>query len=722
MNINTTIARPAKFAPLGLALLVLALGCIAASSVRVQAQPARPQPAAIETIEVIGRRQPYRGNVDLQELPQSVTVLADALLDDLGIDDFQSAMELAPSTARQNNFGGLWESFAIRGFAGDENLPSAYLINGFSAGRGYSGLRDVSNIQAIEISKGPGSALYGRGEPGGTVNIVTKKPQFDPEGYVRFTAGEFSRRRFEGDYTAALGDGAAFRINGAYEDSESYRDTVEVKKTALSPSLLLRLGDSTSLLYELETLSQEIPFDRGVPVLDGLDLPESRFLGEPGDGPIEVEASGHQLTLQHELSGDWFLSAGLGSRVSSLEGYASETQLGEARQLLYTDGMTVNRFRRYRDYDADDLSFRFELSGTFEAAGVRHNLLLGADNYDYELDSEQHRWRIGWNSGDRTYSVNAFNPMYGQPRPETPPQTDTLEEQEATGFYVQDLIELSTRLHALVGVRFDDFEQTITNRRSDSVSSQSQSEVNPRFGLVYEMDQRFTAYLSYSEGFRPNAGTGADGDAFEPEKSESFEVGLKWASTDGGFSGAVALFDAEKSNILTSDPVNAGFSAALGEAMSSGYELELQARLGDSTNLAFNYAYTDAHTANDTVNLDWGVDIPAGSRLINVPEQGYNILLDHSVSLAGRETKFGVHIQYVDSRLGETIDPDYELPDYTLVNLFGRIRLSERMELHASVGNLFDEEHYVNSYSALWTMPGPPVHYQATINYSLSGD
>ena len=107
-------------------------------------------------------------------MPQNIDVVSAELLDDLGVNDFQSAIDFASGIARQNSFGGMWDSFAIRGFAGDENLPGGYLVNGFSAGRGYSGRRETSNIQSIEIIKGPGSALFGRSEPGGTINIITK--------------------------------------------------------------------------------------------------------------------------------------------------------------------------------------------------------------------------------------------------------------------------------------------------------------------------------------------------------------------------------------------------------------------------------------------------------------------------------------------------------------------------------------------------------------------
>ncbi|HET9628940.1 MAG TPA: Plug domain-containing protein, partial [Novosphingobium sp.] len=127
------------------------------------------------TIVVTGQRQQYRGDIPVKELPQSVQVIDGKVLEQLNITRLDAALDLASGVAKQNNFGGLWDSFAIRGFAGDENFPSGFLVNGFNGGRGYGGPRDASNIDHIEVLKGPNAAVFGRGEPGGTVNLITKK-------------------------------------------------------------------------------------------------------------------------------------------------------------------------------------------------------------------------------------------------------------------------------------------------------------------------------------------------------------------------------------------------------------------------------------------------------------------------------------------------------------------------------------------------------------------
>ena len=151
-------------------------------------------------------------------------------IDNNNITRLSDALDLSASVARQNNFGGLWDAYAVRGFAGDENLPSGYLVNGFNGGRGFGGSRDVAGIERIEVLKGPNAALFGRGEPGGTINIVTKRADFDTRGRVNLLAGSFDRQRGDADVNLAVGEVAAVRLIGFYEDAGSFRDTVRSER------------------------------------------------------------------------------------------------------------------------------------------------------------------------------------------------------------------------------------------------------------------------------------------------------------------------------------------------------------------------------------------------------------------------------------------------------------------------------------------------------------
>lgn len=669
----------------------------------------------VEIIEVKGLRQAYRGNIQEKDLPQSIATIPFETLELAGITDLQDSLEFVSGVTRQNDFGGLWDMFAIRGFAGDENLPSAYLINGFSAGRGFSGNRDISNVEKIEVLKGPSSALYGRGEPGGTVNITTKKPTFQKEGYFKLTGGSFSTYRAEGDYTNTIAEDLAFRINGAYEDAESYRDTVTKKKTILTPSFLYRLNDDTIISYELEYLNQEADMDRGVIFVEGKKFSDSNFYGEPADGPVKIGAIGQQLELQHELSGDWVFTTGLSYRTSSFEGSVSEAR-------WYDEGSnSVVRQRRYREFDAEDLSARFEFSGSTELFGFQHNLLVGADVYEYELDRLILRYRHGKGNTDGAdaFAIDYDTPVYRDDLPEMGPNTSDIEEQSGQGVYFQDQIDLSDKWKVMLGMRYDSFEQNITYRLDDDrTTSTSKSYFNPRFGLVYEMSDESRLYTSYSEGARPNSGTDVNGNGHDPEESNSYEIGFKWDLSEQGFSGTAAVFSTEKANILASSPNGDGTTEALGEATSEGFELDLSYEITPDTVVSLSYAYIDAQNDKEITLWDWYM-IEKGARLGNVPEHGGHLMVRQFANIAGYEGNGGFAIQYVGEQLGDFLEQDFDLPSYTLVNLFANVTLTNNLDLAINIDNLLNEEYYANSYFEAWTMPGAPRSIKASVKYSF---
>lgn len=660
--------------------------------------------------------QPYRGNVAARDLPQAIESLDREFIADTNISRFQDLLSFSPSIALQNDGGSLWDSYSLRGFPGNKNMPSGYLINGFDGGRGFSGHRDVSNIEYVEILKGPGSALYGRSDPGGIINVTTRKPQYTPEGYLKVSAGSNDRYRLEGDYTRGITDRVAFRVNGAWQDYGSFRDFVTSEKQVITPSVRWQIADNTALLYEFEFLQQSQLFDRGIVVLDNdiRTVPRSRYLGEPADGPTEISARGHQLTLEHRLNQDWFMAGGVSHRRSELSGYSSDAELAPARQSLFEDGRTLTRQRRFRDYHSEDTSVRWELSGSLNALGTTHDLLLGADGYDYELYTLLARVRpqVG------EYEIDILDPQYRlQPEPVPIPLYANFETQRAWGVYVQNQFALTERWDGLIGLRLDDFRQTMEEQINGVFSEQSDQRISPRAGLVFKATSQLNFYTSYSEGFLPLSGTDAAGSGFDPEESESFEVGFKWNHDHWTLNGAV--FDATKTNILTSDPINVGFPASLGAASSRGLELELMTSLGDDTELRLAYAFLDTKTSKEVVNLEWGITIPAGSPLINVPRHTANAYMKHYLQRFGVDGHVGARLRYVDERLGDTVQPDYRLPGYTLVDVFYGQRLSENLMLQVNIDNLFDTYYIANSYAAMWTTPGAPRQFSVSLRYDF---
>lgn len=691
------------------------------------AQDAPAEEAETGDIVVVALRQQYFGDTPLKEIPQSVQILDAKLLDNLGITRLDSALELASGVSKQNNFGGLWDSFAIRGFAGDENFPSGFLVNGFNGGRGYGGPRDASNVERIEILKGPNSALFGRGEPGGTVNLVTKKPQFEQGGSFTLSAGSWNNYRVEADFTGPITDTIAFRINGAVEDADSFRDTIHTRKYVVTPSVLAQITPDTLFSYELEYVNQEVPFDRGVvAVNDVLGLiPQSRFLGTPLDGPIEIEVLGHQAQLQHDFSKDWSLLLGFGYKDTTFTGFSSDPELAGARsaggrQRLDDDGMTLSRQRRFRDYNTQHMVVRGEISGKLYTGSLVHNVRVGADWDKFDIDLVQVRYRPS--AADQSYSINIFNPDYSivPPVPIGPVQ-NSLEVQKAWGVYFQDQIDVAEGFKVRFGGRYDDFSQDIENRIPGALvpnPSKSYTKFSPTAGLVFEPTDAISLYASYGKGFRPNSGLGADGQPFAPETSEAYEVGAKYVSPGGKITSTLSLFKMKKTNILTLDPANANFSKPVGSADSQGIEFDANAKLPADFELFVTYAYTDAGWAENVLDPNFAQPILKGDPLINIPKHQANLLVFKNFNIGDSKAMIGGGVNYVGKRLGETASTFF-LPSYTLVKVMASFEPTENFKVSADVNNLFNKRHYPSSYANLWVQPGTPRSFTVRASFNF---
>jgi iron complex outermembrane receptor protein len=662
-----------------------------------------------DTVVVTGQRTAYHAltvagatKTDAQplDLPQSTRTLEADLLRDAGVTNLAGALELASGIARQSDLGGLWDSYAMRGFTGDPNFGSDYMVNGFSSSRGYNGRRDVAGTQSIEILKGPASALYGRGEPGGTVNILTKKPRFAPQYGIDLALASHGMRRGAADLTGPLSDSVAYRVNLAHEEGGSFRDLVHTARTYAAPSVLWQAGEDTTVSYEIEATRQRMPFDRGVVAVQGRlgAVPVSRFLGEPADGPVTVQSVGQQLFVQHALADGWSLQGGASYRDSSLAGYSTEASD------LAPDGRTLRRQRRHRDFAAIDRSARVELLGKLATAGVEHGLLVGVDAYRFDDRRVQLRRNP---SAANPYALDIVDPVYGGVAAPLAPSIDTLEHQRATAFYVQDQLSLTARWKALVGVRHDRYRQTVINHRTAAVNHQNLGAVSPRAGLVYQPVANVALYASTARGFRPNSGISIDNKAFPAEESRSDELGAK-LDTPGGLAGTLAVYRIRKKNVLTTNPVNPDYALPAGEVASRGVELDVSGRLRRDLKLSASYAFTDARVTHGD-NM-----IRTGSRVPNVPRHGASLLL-----VAGdARASAGAGLTYVGERFGDVAaSSDFRLPGYATVRLMAAYAPDKRWRVALNVDNLFDRRYYASSYSRLWVAPGSTRTATATLSY-----
>ncbi|WP_308237956.1 TonB-dependent siderophore receptor [Phenylobacterium sp. J426] len=671
---------------------------LAGTSAAAAASAACAQATAsdLEAVVVTGSRAASASingmDIEPLKLPQSVRVLDEALIVNTGIANLSDIFDYAGGMARQNSFGGAWDAYAIRGFSGDINQGPDLLVNRFTANRGFNARRDVATVELFQVLKGPASALSGKGEPGGSINIVTKAPRNRPHASAELAYGSFDTRRAMGDVGGPLGGGVSARMIAVHQDTDGWRDFVGSDRLLLAPSLAWEPSDDLRLLYQLEANEVHFVHDRGLVAFagDGKALPRDRFLGEPNDGEIEQKTLQHQLTATYNFSPSVAVEAGVQYRDGSFEGQSTHNAALVGTQL--------RRQLRIHAYDWEDLSGRIELSFDGALGGLEHQLRVGADAFTY--DQRRIFWRFS-PSAANPYAVDIFNPTYGQPKPTAPLNQDLLEELRGESLYLQDLVTLGEQFTLLLGVRQDWVRQTNTNYRNGQVTRQSPSQASPRAALTWSPTESFSAYASWGRSFRYNQGADAAGGAFPPEKGEAWEAGVKWDL--GDLTGTASLFRIEKDNILVNDPANSGFFVPVGGARSQGLEVEANLALPAGVTATAVYAYTDTKITRDTRP---GL---VGSRLSNVPLHSGAVYANwRSNGEAPGSLSLGGGLIYVGKRPGDDVNSGFRLPDYVTVRANVAYQLTDRLSLHLDVENLFDAYYLESSYSDVWITPGAP--------------
>ena len=684
--------------------LPLAIACAA----YIAALPVLAQDAQLSTVEVVGRTASGAYHADeaagaktelpLRELPQSVRIVTRQAIDDLGATKLDDVLDYVGGVSRQNNFGGLWDNITIRGLPGDQNTGMATLFNGFSSGRGFNAPRDLAGVERIEFLKGPAAALYGSSEPGGTLNVISKRPLWKPAQAVEAYGGSHGLKRGALDSTGPIGEKFAYRLNVAIEDRDGWRDHVGSSRQVLAPAFTWKLTNDTVLDYTGEILRHETPLDRGVAAVGNRlgAVPRTRFLGEPADGDVRVDNRTHQLILSHIWTSGWTGRLGLSHRTTGIHGTSTEATALQANGLL-------TRQRRLRDYDSDDLAVQAELQGKVDTGGMQHELLLGVERYRFDMDTRMLRVNP---SATKPYAIDIYQPVYGQAQPTPQPNTDTFERQRNTAFYLQDAITLAPTWRLMAGFRVDRYDQSMLNRLTGRQTTQDPSSTSPRLGLSWLPSPQWTVYANAGRSFRPNTGTDLAGAGFLPESGRALELGAKWESADRRIGATAALFEIRKRNVLTADPANPGYSISAGEVRSRGLELDLAGQLSAHWRVSTSFVLNDVEVTRDN-NLE------VGGRLLNVPRVNGSVLAVYEDALAnGQRFGLGGGVTHTGRRLGQARTradagtEAFELPSYTSAKLVGFWAITPALRLTLDVDNLFDRTYYTSSFSRLWVTPG----------------
>ena len=646
-----------------------------------------------------------RTDTSIHETPQSISVVSKDAVEDLGATRLQEALDYAGGVGRANNFGGQGlTTFTIRGFTTGE-----FYRNGFPINRGYPNMPDANSIERLEVLRGPATMLYGRGDPGGTFNVVSKQPLPERTVTLGSQLNDQGMKRGTLDASGPLDEEGrlAYRLNVVGEGGDTFRDHVETERYGITPVLTWQATDATKLIFEGDFMRNNAPLDRGVTRYARQIGTASRdsFFGEKDVGKLHNDNNMAQLRFEHMLNDDWTLGGGVQWLDGSLKGNAVEANG------IADDGRTLGRNFNYRKLEWTDKDTQLNLTGHFDTAGLQHTLLTGIEyeDYDYKSIIQRSSGAVG------AYPIDIFDPVYGQPRPAlTRTPTHDKENLKTYAAFVQDQVALTDKLKVLAGARFErfehDYETYVPGGKSWQVSDNA---VTPRIGVTYDLTETLAVYADTARSFKPNTGASRLGGGFTPEKGKSYEMGIKWEALDEQLSVDAAIYQIEKRNVLTTDPVDSTFSVAAGEVRSRGFDVNVAGNLTPEWRVIGGYAYVDAAVTKDNV-------LRSGTRLLNIPKNSFSLLNMYEFqdgTLKGLGV--GTGLKYVDERAGQTANTAFSMGSYTVVDLLSFYKINDKVRLNLDVKNLFDRDYEEGAFGNVYAFPGAPRTVQVGISYTL---
>ncbi|KWI41996.1 TonB-dependent siderophore receptor [Burkholderia stagnalis] len=718
MPVRRTSRRTRAFRPLHASLPTLITFCVAsgahaaAGAAGTDAPPAAP---ALPTINVnasavadptIGyqpRTTSIAGAQDtpLEKIPQSVAVVSSSVMQDQQARSLDDVLGNISGVTQTNTLGGTRDAFIKRGFG--SNNDGSVLVDGVRTPVLHSYL---ATIDRVEVLKGPASLLYGMQDPGGVINLVTRKPEDTFGGSISATRTSHGGAGATFDLTGPLGKPGqvaggtlAFRLTGEYDTSRYWRTFGRQRDALIAPALSWH-DANTSIDVSYQYVDYTTPFDRGTALVNGRldDSLRYRRYEEAWSQSSGIQET-FRARVEHRLSDAWRLRATYGwGRDRYAQTITRATSLNGA-----TGAMMRSSDANLGRNDSDQIA-TLGLLGNVTLAGMKHALYVGGE---YE---RQRSFRGDTMRGKATPGFNLFDPVYGLLAPGGTPnraQSDSLSKVHAYSIVLQDSVNLTERLTAVAGLRWEDWQQESGMGRPFVYADRSHGNVwLPQFGLAYAITPSLTAYANVSRSFKTNVSSNAAA-PLAPESGRVVEAGLKF-NVARAITGTLAVYQIDKRNVaVTIDNV----TSTIGAARSRGVELDVAGQLTRHWSVIGSYAYTNAN------------DREANLPLINVARHTGSLFAVYDTALAnlpGR-WRFGGGARFVGARPGDTANR-FTLPGYVTVDAFAAYettigKFPTRFQLN--VKNLLDKTYYPSSNSNLIVAVGEPrlVTFTTTVSF-----
>lgn len=628
------------------------------------------------------------------EIPQSISVVTRNEMDMRSVQNFTEALRYVPGvTVDQFGFQGQgFEYLMMRGF---NALNTANFRDGLSnsaVGFFSQFITETYGVERVDVLRGPSSVVFGRGDAGGIVNRVTKRPSATPIREIEFQYGNFDRKRIAADIGAVSKDGTImFRlVTTALESDTQTRypntggDRAHNERFYIAPSITWRPTVDTTITLMGDVLnnrSGSSPF----------------YIASPSGGFTNVLQSDPKFTKYNtnQSSFSYQLEHHFNDIFTVRQNFRFAQQVGRFQDLFQTfnplDRPTLIERSAYATNERlNQIVLDTHAQAKFNTGPVNHTALVGADWNQTNLSLKYFQ---GYNNGFTVPNIDLLNPVYGTPIPRPDVLLQNAKQTiDQLGFYIQDQLRYDNWILTLSG-RYDRINTSNADRLDPTLSTKSNdSAFTGRGGLTYLFSNGIAPYFSYAQSFLPQTGFSSTGTPFDPTRGSQFEAGIKYQPVGGKGLYTVAFFDLTKNNTLTRDPTNLnGFGfVQTGEIRSRGVELEARTELLRGLNAIGSFTYMDVDNLRDTEFK--------GKRPLQVPSTMTSGWLDYSFGALGidwlRGFGLGGGVRYVGKTFNEetntTTTPSFILFDASLRYEKGPVLFN----INAS--NIFNN-HYIAS-------------------------
>lgn len=697
-----------------------------------------------------------KSNLEVMETPQAIAIVTHEIIEQQQAQQLSEVVRNVNGVYLTSSRGSSQDSFGARGYLfGNENI----FKNGSRVNSGT--FPEVSGLERVEVLKGSAAILYGNVAPGGIVNMVTKKPQFNFGGNLALNYGSWNNIKPTIDLYGGLTRNAAFRVNGSYEKKESFRDLVYSEKYYFNPSFLFNLSDKTQIVVELDYLKHQFTPDWGLGVImdqqTGIStlhtgLSRNAFIGAPWQYQT-VQMYTNTITLNHQINNSWSFNTAVSYQNYTRDYYSTE----RIQWLVNTTNRTTNPERSFyqslnRLYNEQNYgSVQANLNGKFTTRGITHKLLAGVDA-DYNK-ADAYTFYTTLNNRSTDFAVSSYpGALTYLDRPETwnsIPQLPAFKKNltiiptQRLGAYFQDLVDFG-KIKLLAGVRFNYLEtkeRTFVDYKNNkpavkqSVNRLTERAFSPRVGLIYEFNEKVMAFASYANSFTPNnTGTNTDiyGNPLASSLIDQYEIGVKSNLIKNTLSVNFTAYQIDNSNLVSTAIFdkdgnlnnNTSLKFLAGRSRSRGAELDITGNPNANLSLIGGVSYNHAVFVKTP---DTKGSFVEGERLTRTPAVTANASVFYTLPHSIKGLRIGVTAFYTGDRLAGINNTKFppanqqnrivKLEDFVTVD-FSLGYQFKKIMVQGKIGNLFDVVDY-NVHENYSVNPITPRNFYLTLSYRL---